>query len=291
MSMGVLGLLFIVVVVIALIRLPTRASLKKSFNEIQSTMKAPTPVASVGAEGSGKASSSGSDSPDTKPSQEVNQAPGKSPETRVLIDFIDEDPKDIRVCELLGQSEVIHQKKQGGFKMDLLWKERTDSVIEAMRMPVRAVFQSPEISGLLREMETLEDQSKLNGEHDNESFLDKAGFYARLAQAAGSLYLKRQQYEFLTDRATHLAVLAEITATHPELIDDARISDFCRQIESADLNLTREALTTERNQLIALMKEKNIEPKDIEFDPDSWTEMHVKSGPDGFNFSLNRSGD
>lgn len=221
-------------------------------------------------------------------SEAQKKAAEKKAAMETLMSLVEEDPRDIRVCDHLSDSKVNFQdKERTNFEFDEMFgAERTDPVYEAFRIPMKALFQEPTVSALFREVEGLSAETENKDQKEKESFLQKAGFYARVAKSAASLYRQKEQFESLGDRAMHLSVLAQVASTRSEFKDDARLRDFCKRIQSSDLTLDRTQMMDERKELIELLREKGLQPKDVGFDPESWIKLSVKADKNGFNFSL-----
>ena len=110
-----------------------------------------------------------------------------------IRNMLNEDPRDIRVCENLGQSKTTDNKasKEESFDLSKVFSEemRQDSVVESYRFAVRKIFQDEAISPLLNELLDLSNQQISVQETD--SYLKKINFYSRAAYAAASLYAKK----------------------------------------------------------------------------------------------------
>lgn len=207
-----------------------------------------------------------------------------------LLSIADEDPRDIRVCENLGRSRFKSDDALGThLQFDALFQgERNDSVIEAVRFPVRAIFQDESVVSLLRELDGLEKEGVTQkSPEEKSSTLEKIGFYGRVMKAGSQLYLNRAHYESIGDRAVHLRTIAQLAMRSPELARDAQLQDFCREIEragSSDVSPT--AIAAERARLVSFIQSRGLKPEEIGFDPNEHVKFSVQASQTGFSFSL-----
>ncbi len=229
------------------------------------------------------------------PNPSASPAPTKAErakELKLMLALIDEDPRDTRVCNQLGQSAAGARLAQApaaeehySFE-DLFGADRSDSLLEAYRMPARAIFQEPAVSDLIREVGSYGAEIDAKSETEREGFLSKVGFYARVARAGATLVANRRKYEELGDRATHLSVIAKMAMANPKLRDDSRIMDFCRKIQGDDSPPTPENLRAERQELLSFLESAGMKPKDVDFDPEEWTKFSVKQTGGQLSISL-----
>jgi hypothetical protein len=230
----------------------------------------------------------------TAPADPVARKAKRAKELKMIKAIIDEDPRDIRVCNQLGISptaaKFAKDPKAAGESIsvdDLFGPDRSDSLMEAYRLPMRAIFQEPVVADLIHEVDGYGDlESKPEAERSG--FLSKIGFYARVARAGVTLLANKQKYEELGDRANHLSVLAKMAMANPQLANDSRIMDFCRKIQDSDAPPTREGLRAEREELNALIQSSGMKAKDLDFDPEEWTKFALKQ--DGNQLTLSLSG-
>jgi hypothetical protein len=231
-------------------------------------------------------------SPSASPLAPAAKRAQNAHEMKLITAMLDEDPRDIRVCDHLGNSKPDSvsrlSNKDNPYTVDELFgQERTDPLLEAYRVPLRAIFQEPSVADLLREVNGY-DTEGLDGksESDRESFLGKVGFYARVARASANLVANKGTYEKLGDRANHLTVLAKLAIEQPKLRDDARVMDFCRKIQNDPNPPTSEALHAERTELLGLIADLGMKPKDVDFDPEDWTKFALKQTGNSLSISL-----
>ncbi len=225
------------------------------------------------------------------------QSRAKLPESTVrrtesaaeLLAVVEEDPRDIRVCENLGRSRFnADDALSSGLQFDALFQsKRDDSVIEAVRFPVRAIFQDPSVASLLRELDGLEKEGVTKQDTEKkESTLEKIGFYGRVMKAGSALYLNRRHYESIGDRAVHLRTIAKLAMISPEMANNSRVLDFCREVENAGGEVSDSALQAERTKLLGLISTLGLKPEQLGFDPAEHVKFSVQASKTGFSFSL-----
>lgn len=278
-----LGALFLVS------RLPSRREIARKLTEREPPSSLAVAAASL-SEASHAGALAGEEVGSPSPVEAAAPVPAeKARQLQLMLRVLDEDPRDVRVCEQLGQSKA---PAPGGATErnysveDLFGADRSDALMEAYRMPVRAIFQDPVVSALLREVEHYGPELDAQSAADREGFFGKVGFYARVARAGVTLMTSRRKFEKLGDRATHLSVLAKIALLQPALREDARVGDLCRTIQNDPLSPTADGLREERRQVLALLEEKGIQPKEVDFDPAYWTRFSVKQAGSGLTLQL-----
>jgi hypothetical protein len=218
------------------------------------------------------------DATDTK-SQENNKD--------VILAFMDEDPADIRVCDNLTQSKMFEQQKnKKEMSFDDLFKDtsRTDPIAEALRIPIKAIFQDESVTSLLRDVMKV-DTSKMNKE-EKDSLLDKLGFYSRAATTAASLLSRKKHFEALGDRAIHMSLLARIAILKPEKFESLNLQGICEDMERSIVNGEKTSVKQERKKILALIKDAGLTPADLKFDPEQFLNFDVKMTDNNVSFSL-----
>ncbi len=207
-----------------------------------------------------------------------------SPETMEKIKaFISEDPKDIRVCSNLMKAKA--KKKEDVNIVNIFGDEnREDPFFEAIRVPIKAIFQDPSVVELFSEVETLTTNQEATKETG--SLLSKAAFYAKAAKTAAQLYQQKSYFEQLGDRAEHLSVLSKLAALKPEMANDSRVYDYCLSVENS-LKFNEEAsVKEERSALLQLLTELGVQPSELDFKPESFNKFAIKLDQNNLEFSL-----
>ena len=266
-------------------QLPSKRELTRALTESE----APTTVAAAAPQPSGSPSTGAvaadPAAPQTGPAEALAKAEEKRRQARMLVMLTEEDRRDNRVCSQLGQSKLDLTKKDLSFE-EAFSEDRTDSIKEAFRIPMREIFQEPHLTALLQEVIEIDPQFEGKSDSEREGFFEKIGFYSRVAATGAALYANRQKYEDLGDRATHLSKLAELVVRKPELKDSTAIQDYCRAIESPETVPDRAGLVAERRKLLDLIAQAGLNPADLNFDPDDWIRFKVDAGKNGLNISL-----
>jgi len=234
--------------------------------------EAKKPAASAGATGADKAAR------DSK-SQDNNK--------ELVLELMNEDAADIRVCDNLGQSKLFEQsrgKKEMSFDDMFKDKTRTDPIAESLRIPIKAVFQDEEVSGLMKEIMAI-DTSKMD-RAEKDSLLKKLGFYTRAASTAASLLKRKKQFESLGDRAIHLSVLARIAVLKPEALESANLKGICEDLERSIVAGEKPSIKKEREKILSLLQDVGITPAEIQFDPHMYLNFDVQMNDNNVSFSL-----
>ncbi len=211
----------------------------------------------------------------------------KAEQMKNIERMIEEDSRDIRVCNLLGKESQLFQNDEEEEDFDFgqaFSEKREDPEAEAFRVPIRAILQDSELSSLLKRIQQVEEQ-KLSKEQ-KDSFLDKIGFYSEVATTAAHLYQKREQFEYLGNRAVHLGLIAKVAAAKPELATDPMVKDFCYRIQNSLADNKTVDVHQERQQVLDLIRYAGLTPEDLNFDPEDYIKFSVKSSHNSFEFSL-----
>lgn len=199
--------------------------------------------------------------------------------------MLDEDPKDLSVCEHLGSSQALNEGKLNLGINDLFSEQsKKDSIVEPFRYAIKNVFQDESIAPLLRE---ILDMSKMQlNENEKESFLTKVNFYSRAAYATANLYAKKSSFEDVSNRAQHLALVAQIAVMKPQLVNDANLYNFCKDLQTSIAEKKNVDIKEERKEILKLISYAGLTPKDLDFDPESFIKFQVKNNQKGISFSL-----
>lgn len=216
------------------------------------------------------------------------EAEKKSRDTEQVRRLLDENPRDLHVCENLGKTKFFNKENPEKNKFDIgeIFGEenKEDSVAQTIRFPIRAIFQDPSISPLLHE---ILDLSKKNIPHDEEkSFLEKINFYSRVTYAAAQLYNKKSEFEYLGNRAQHLQLIAQIAAQKPELANDSGLRNFCESLQNSIINGQKIDLIEERKEILKLISYSGLTNQQLGFNPNNFIKFSIHSDKTGFRFSL-----
>ena len=210
----------------------------------------------------------------------------KEKANQVIKEMMVENFQDIRVCENLGQSKNFSDQNNIQFEKLFIENDRTDSVAEALRIPLKSIFQQDYMQSLFDEVFRYENETSRLDKKEKESFLQKAGFYSKVAWTVGQLYKDKAQFEKLTDRSSHLMLLTRIAMLKPELANDPQIKDFCYQLQNSIAENQAVDLKEERKEILKIIDYAGVTVEQLKFDPNKFTEFKMKSDKEGFSFSL-----
>lgn len=265
----------------AVSRLPSRSEIVSAVTQEKTSIDTEAPVPnSAGSPTVAKVENAIASS-----SEENAKKDKRKKELKRILTLMNEDPRDIRVCDHLGQSKVDPKKKHFEFD-DILSDERNDSLTEAYRAPLKAIFQEPHVTELFQELFALDPELEGKSKAEKDGIFEKIGFYSRVAKVGLALRSQKEYFENLGDRAVHLGVLAKIALLKPEMKNSTALVDYCRVIENPENVTTRAALADERKKILDLILESGLKPADLDFDPKNWVRFSVETGKDGLKVSL-----
>lgn len=233
------------------------------------------------------------DSNELAPSEEseedpyIPEAQGKSESSPEAFEKIkalmSEDQKDIRVCDNLTKAKI---KKKEDVKIENIFEmeNRDDPFYEAVRVPIRAIFQEPSVVELFSETETLMAEKANTG--DSESILSKTAFYAKAARVAANLYQQKSYFEQLGDHAEHLMILSKLAALKPNLSSDSRVYDFCLAVENSLKFNEESSVKEERTALLELLSSVGVQPQELDFNPNSFNKFAIKLDKNQMQFTI-----
>lgn len=265
---GIIGFLVVGVFFYLVTKLPSPSELRTLLTQPAPKVRAEKEVQSPVAE-------SPTDEPYIPAAQGAAVTP---PETMEKIKtLLNEDPKDIRVCDNLRNAQT---KKKEEIKIENIFgdENREDPFYEALRIPMKAIFQDPSVVELISEVE--------NMDRGPETFLSKASFYGKAAKTAATLYQQKSYFEQLGDRAEHLMVISRLVALKPELASDSRIYDYCLAVENSLKFNEESSIKEERAALLDLLKTFGVEASALDFKPESFNKFAVKLSKNQFQFDL-----
>ena len=273
---------------VAISRLPSPREIGRKFREVSAPASAPPVPTPSGWVSLAIASPTPTPTLGDAPRPDgAKAAAERARERNMILALVAEDPRDTRVCEQLGQTRSKPLEKNRNLTADdIFGPDRTDSLMEAYRMPLRAIFQEPVVAELIQEVDGYGEAIDEKTEAEREGFLSKVGFYARLARMTGTLIANKEKFERLGDRASNLAVLAKLALLSPALRDDSSVVDLCRRIQSAETEPTLESIRAERREISALLSAKGIKPEDVEYNPESFTKLSIKREKNNLTIGL-----
>jgi len=124
----------------------------------------------------------------------------------------------------------------------------------------------PKMAQFMSELEAASDK-------EDQGLVDKAQFYASAYSAFNELQQHKSDLESVSDRGYIFMGLNNLIAKKPELVNDARIQNFCQSTESAFNQSTVVDFEREKKDFISLLKDAGVEPSDIQFDPNYKTKL------------------
>lgn len=209
----------------------------------------------------------------------------KRQEDEILLAFMDEDPADIRVCDQLGQGSIKGLKDLENAKFDQIFGDdaRLDPLTEALRIPLRAVFQNEHVSALLRDVMTVRTNNL--APEEKSSFMAKIDFYGRAARMAADLYANKSAIEDLGDRALHLGLIARMAKLRPGLTETV-LRGHCEDLQKSIALNDKIDIKSERKQMVQLIKEAGFTPQELDFDPDEYLDFKLSMEKDKIAFGL-----
>lgn len=219
----------------------------------------------------------------TQPTDSKSQDNNKD----IVLAFMEEDAADIRVCDNLTHSKMFEQQKNNKeMSFDDLFKDtsRTDPIAEALRIPIKAIFQDEEVTALLSDVMKV-DTSKMN-KAEKDSLLDKLGFYTRAAATAASLLSRKKHFEALGDRAIHMSLLARIAILRPEKYEALNLRGICEDMERSIVNGEKTSVKQERKKILALIQEAGLTPAELKFEPEQFLNFDVNMSDNNLSFTL-----
>ncbi len=178
-------------------------------------------------------------------------------------DLMDPSAPVSNVCAYLGGARAKSYKESDDIDQvfnDSFFADTKDPRIQAMKPFLRYMLQLPKLSQLIRET----DSATENGD---ESFVDKAGFYAKLYTALGELQEHKTDLEALMDRGYFYLGLNNLIVFKPELKNDSRLLNYCMGVEVAFNQKRAVSLEEERAEFLNLLNDVDVQPSDIHFDP------------------------
>lgn len=210
----------------------------------------------------------------------------KAAAEKIVHTILEEDPRDIRVCENLGKGQLKGFADLEKADSKLLFGDdaRKDPIAEAIRIPIRAVFQDENVTNLFNDILSVDDSSM--DKEEKSSFLEKIDFYSRVSYTAAHLYNRKSDFESLADRAVHMSILSRMAQLKPELANTPQLFDACNSIQASIAQGNTVDVKKEREDLLSLIKEAGFTPKELDFDPSVYMKFKVKFTNNSFAFSL-----
>lgn len=255
-------------------------------SSVASTEVAPT-TATTSAMTTSAAEVTTPETPEQKSVREKKIADQKN--EALLAKLLSEDPTDIRVCDNLGRKQLSKEDILKERDFNEMMSDRDDPMNEAFRYPILQVFNDPNLRSFLSEVKDIKQKTDSQTQEEKESWLEKAGFYSRLAYTAGRVYARKSEFEHMGNQAQHLSALARLAALKPEVAAGGQLQTLCRSIQGKARDGQTSDLISDRRELIEIFRSAGVDPKTVGFDPKKW--IHFTTKFDKKNFSFNLSDD
>ncbi len=235
--------------------------------------------------------------PEEKDKKQPAEDNENSDSLKAVMNFVEEDFKDIRLCQNLKSPQLNNEMKiddnrvkdstdKASIDLARIFsdQERVNPIFEAYRASLKNVFQDPDLKKLFYKIKELGDTP--DNPEEKKSFLQKAGFYSQVTYTAAKMMFRKSDFELMNDRARHMALIAEIVSKKPELASDSRVISFCEDLENATKSGETIDIKTERAEVLKLIDYSGLTVQELDFDPSSYTSFSIKSSDQGFSFSM-----
>lgn len=210
--------------------------------------------------------------------------PQETPE-EMVIRILDSD-ETLDVCQKLKHDTFFDaSSKDQNFSFNQIFSPELidDPFASSLRYPFIKIFHDEELSGLLREVIAVKSQHQ--DEDKQDSIFEKYGFYARAALTAIHLTNRKKEFEDSADRAIHVGLFARIVKLRPEILNDSGFVDRCETFQLYASN-SEKTVKEERGEILKLLKEWNLSPDQLGFDPESYHSFKIKGSKEGISFNL-----
>ncbi|MES2801242.1 MAG: hypothetical protein V4654_02015 [Bdellovibrionota bacterium] len=176
-------------------------------------------------------------------------------------------------CSSLKNAKVgamTEQETNKAFQLSL--DEATaDPRAQALKPLFRYILRIPQMQDLISEV-----NAAANAGQTEESFTQKAAFYAKVVAAFAALNTHKSDFEAIADRSYLYFNLNKAVALKPEIAADERLKKFCDDTENAfNSNLPVE-FDQEKNNFERLLTELNVDQQSIGYNPDYKTVFEIK---------------
>ncbi len=194
-----------------------------------------------------------------------------------ILNLIDEDPADIRVCDHLEERSLYQRgdddRDLAKEAMNYDSRRRDDAVAEAWRVPWKTFLQLPAVREFFWGLHHIQ-QLPAEG-HDRLTVLRALSL---ATWAFTEAWWERKLLNNQANRALHLTVLVRLVALRPQALASA--SEACAVMERAMLDGGRQDLDVraEREELLTLLAAHELSPTEIGFDPKYYIDVTAEIG-------------
>lgn len=190
-----------------------------------------------------------------------------------LDDLINPNKPISNFCSSLKNARVgamTPQETNQAFQLSL--DEATaDPRAQAIKPLFRYILRIPQMQDLINEVNA----AAVAGQAE-ESFTDKAAFYAKVVAAFAAMNTHKSDFEAIADRSYLYYNLNKAVASKPELVADERVKKFCDDTENAFNTNQAVEFEQEKKNFERLLAELNIDQKAIGYDPNYKTTFEIK---------------
>ena len=138
---------------------------------------------------------------------------------------------------------------------------QSDPRIQATKPLIRYISRLPKMHDLVTDLKQAADRS-------DDSFVEKAQFYASAYAAFSDVKEHRTDIESILDRSYLFLGLNNLVAKKPELLNDLRVQNFCATTEQLFNEGSPVDFQSEKNHFLSLLQDSGVKPNEIDFNPD-----------------------
>lgn len=225
--------------------------------------------------------------PETSEEKEKREKKELDAKNEALFEqLLTEDPSDIRVCDNLGRTQLSREDLARERDFHEMMSGRDDAMNEAFRSPILQVFNDPNLRSFIDEVKDIKSKTENQTEAEKESWLEKAGFYSRMAYAGARVFARKSEFEHMGNQSAHLMALAKLTALKPEIAANGQLQTLCRLIESRAKEGEASDLVSDRKAVVEIYRQAGVDPKTLGFDPSKWIHFTMKMDKKSLAFNL-----
>lgn len=191
-----------------------------------------------------------------------------------LDDLVNPNKPLSNFCSSLKNAKtgaMTSQETNRAFQLSL--DEATaDPRAQTLKPLFRYILRLPQMQDLINEVNTL----AASGGRTEESFTDKAAFYAKVVAAFAAMNAHKSDFEAIADRSYLYYNLNKAVALKPELAGDERLRKFCDETENAFNTNQSVEFEQEKKNFERLLSEIGVDQKSIAYDPNYKTTFEIK---------------
>ncbi|AZZ37004.1 hypothetical protein CIK05_09430 [Bdellovibrio sp. qaytius] len=190
-----------------------------------------------------------------------------------LDDLVNPNKPLSNFCSSLKNAKAgpMNNKEAGRAFQASLNEATADPRAQALKPLFRYIVRLPQFQDLIAEVNA----AAASGEAE-ESFTQKASFYAKVVSAFAAMHSHKSDLEAISDRSYLFYNLNKAVAAKPELANDERLKKFCDDTENAFNTDQAVNIEQEKKNFERLLSELNVEQKSIGYDPNYKTTFEFK---------------